>query len=74
MQINQEDKAKRYSRIETLHSMEYFSKQTAEDAQINMSLRTVKRLKANIRENESISRERGSENLNHYLKLTKALY
>ena len=60
IQINQEDKAKRYSRIETLHSMEYSSKQIAEDAQVNMSLKTVKRLKANIRENGSITREPGS--------------
>ena len=60
IQINQEDKEKRYSRIETLHSMGYSSKQIAEYAQVNISLRTVKRLKANIRENGSITREPGS--------------
>ena len=36
IQINQEDKAKRYSRIETRHSMGYSSKQIAEDAQVNI--------------------------------------
>ena len=40
--------------------MGYSSKQIAEDAQVNMSLKTFKRLKANIRENGSITRGTGS--------------
>ena len=39
--------------------MWYSSKHIAEDAQANMSLRTVKRLKTNIREDGSIIREPG---------------
>ena len=40
--------------------MRYSSKQIVEDAQVNMNLRTVKRLKAKIRENGSITRDPGS--------------
>ena len=60
IKLSKEDKAKRYNRVETLLSMGYSVQQIAEDAQVNMSLSTVKRLKAKVREHESIIREEGS--------------
>ena len=60
IKLNKEDKAKRYSRVETLLSMGCSVQQIAEDAQVNISLSTVKRLKAKVREHESIIREEGS--------------
>ena len=43
--IRVEDKHKRYSRVETLHSLSYFVIEIAQDSQINMSLRMLKILK-----------------------------
>ena len=60
IKLSKEDKAKRYNRVETLLSMGYSVRQIAEDAQVNMSLSTVKRLKAKVREHESIIKEEGS--------------
>ena len=60
IKLSKEDKAKRYNRVETLLSMGYSVKQIAEDAQVNMSLSTVKRLKTKVREHGSIIREEGS--------------
>ena len=60
IKLSREDKAKRYNRVETLLSMGYSVQQIAEDAQVNMSLSTVKRLKAKVREHGSIIREEGS--------------
>ena len=60
IKLSKEDKAKRYNRVETLLSMGYSVQQIAEDAQVNMSLSTVKRLKAKVREHGSIIREEGS--------------
>ena len=48
IKLSKEDKAKRYNRVETLLSMGYSVQQIAEDAQVNMSLSTVKRLKAKV--------------------------
>ena len=58
---NNNNKAKRYNRVEILLSMGYSVQQITEDAQVNMSLSTVKRLKAKVREHGSIIREEGSE-------------
>ena len=58
IKLSKEDKAKRYNRVETLLSMGYSVQQIAEDAQVNMSLSTIKRLK--VREHGSIIREEGS--------------
>ena len=60
IKLSKEDKAKKYNRVETLLSMGYSVQQIAEDAQVNMSLSTVKRLKAKARVNKSIIREEGS--------------
>ena len=60
IKLSKEDKAKRYIRVGTLLSMSYSVQQIAEDAQVNMSLSQVKRLKAKIREHGSIIREEGS--------------
>ena len=60
IKLSKEDKAKRYNRVETLLSMGYSVQQIAEDAQVNMSLSTVKRLKSKVREHGSIIREEGS--------------
>ena len=60
IKLSKVDKAKRYNRVETLLSMGYSVQQIAEDAQVNMSLSTVKRLKAKVREHRSIIREEGS--------------
>ena len=60
IKLSKEDKAKRYNKVETLLSMGYSVQQIAEDAQVNMSLSTVKRLKAKVREHGSIIREEGS--------------
>ena len=60
IKLSKEDKAKRYNRVESLLSMGYSVQQIAEDAQVNMSLSTVKRLKAKVREYGSIIREEGS--------------
>ena len=60
IKLSKEDKAKRYNRVETLLSINYSAQQIAEDAQVNMSLSTVKRLKAKVRVNKSIIREEGS--------------
>ena len=60
IKLSKEGKAKRYNRVETLLSMVYSVQQIAEDAQVNMSLSTVKRLKAKVREHWSIIREEGS--------------
>ena len=60
IKLSKEDKAKRYNRVETLLSMGYLVQQIAEDAQVNMSLSTVKKLKAKVREHGSIIREEGS--------------
>ena len=60
IKLSKEDKAKRYNRVETLLSMGCSVQQIAEDAHVNMSLSTVKRLKANVREHGSIIREEGS--------------
>ena len=60
IKLSKEDKAKRYNRVETLLSMSYSVQQIEVDAQVNMSLSTVKRLKANVSENGSIIREEGS--------------
>ena len=57
---SKEDKAKRYNRVETLLYMGYSVQQIAEDAQVNMSLSTLKRLNAKVREHGSIIREEGS--------------
>ena len=42
IKLSKEDKANRYNRVETLLSMGYSVQQIAEDAQMNMSLNTVK--------------------------------
>ena len=63
IKLSKEDKAKRYNRVETLLSMGYSVQQIAEDAQVNMSLSTVKWLKAKVREHRSIIREEGSGRL-----------
>ena len=60
IKLSKEDKAKRYNRFKTLLSINYSVQQIAEDAQVNMSLSTVKRLKAKVREHGSIIREEGS--------------
>ena len=60
IKLSKEDKAKRYNRVETLLSMGYSVQQIAEDAQVNMSLSTVKILKAKVREHGSIIRDEGS--------------
>ena len=60
IKLSKEDKAKRYNKVETLLSMGYSVQQIAEDAQVNMSSSTVKRLKAKVRVNKSIIREEGS--------------
>ena len=60
IKLSKEDKAKRYIKVETLLSMSYSVQQIAEDAEVNMSLRTVKRLKAKVREHGSIIIEEGS--------------
>ena len=60
IKLIKEDKAKRYNRVETLLSMGYSVQKIAEDAQVNMSLSTVKRLKAKVREHGSIIREEES--------------
>ena len=60
IKLNKEDKAKRYNRVKTLLSMDYSVQQIAEDAQVNKSLSTVKRLKAKVREHGSIIREERS--------------
>ena len=60
IKLSKEDKAKRYNRVEILLSMCYSVQQIAEDAQVNMSLSTVKRLKVKVREHGSIIREEGS--------------
>ena len=46
--IKVEDKQKRYSRVETLHSLSYFVIEIAQDSQVNMSLRMLKILKSII--------------------------
>ena len=56
IKLSKEDKAKRYNRVETLLSINYSIQQIAEDAQVNMSLSTVKRLKAKVGVNKSIIR------------------
>ena len=60
IKLSKEDKAKRYNRVETLLYMGYSIQQRAEDAQVNMSLSSVKKLKAKVREHGSIIREEGS--------------
>ena len=50
---------KKYSRVETLHSLGYSVKEIAQDSQVNMSLSTVKRLKSKIKAHGSIMREEG---------------
>ena len=60
IKLSKEDKAKRYNRVETLLSMGYSVQQIAEDAKVNMSLSTVKILKAKVRVNKGIIREEGS--------------
>ena len=60
IKISKEGKVKRYNRVKTLLSMGYSVQQIAEDAQVNMSLSTVKRLKTKVREHGSIIREEGS--------------
>ena len=60
IKLSKEDKAKRYNRVETLLFMGYSVQQRDEDAQVNMSLSSVKRLKAKVREHGSIIREEGS--------------
>ena len=57
IKLSKEDKDKRYNRVETLLSMGYSVQQIAEDAQVSVSLSTVKRLKAKVREHGSIIRE-----------------
>ena len=52
---SKEDKQKKYSRVETLHSLGYSVKEIAQDSQVNMSLSTVKRLKSKIKAHGSIS-------------------
>ena len=56
---------------ELKHSIGYFSKQIAEDVQVNMNLKKVKRPKTYIKENESITRETGS---GRPQKLTEVVY
>ena len=54
------------------HLIGYPSKQIAEDAQVIISLKTVKSLKANIRENESITRESGTRRPQKLLEAHKS--
>ena len=60
IKLSKEDKAKRYNRVETQLSMGYSVQHIAEDAQVSMSLSTVKRLKSKVRVRESIIREERS--------------
>ena len=58
--IKVKKKTKKYSRVETLHSLGYSVKEIAQDSQVNMGLSTVKRLKYKIKAHGSIMREEGS--------------
>ena len=60
IKLSKEDKAKRYNRVETLLFKGYSVQQIAEDAQVNMCLSIVGRLKAKVSEYGSIIREEGS--------------
>ena len=51
---------KKYSRVETLHSLGYSVKEIPQDSQVNISLSTVKRLKSKIKTHGDIMREEGS--------------
>ena len=73
IKLSKEDKAKRYNRVETLFSMGYSVQQISEDAQVNMSLSTVKSLKAKVREHGSII-EKDQEDLQSYLRFIKILF
>ena len=59
-QSKEDKRKKKYSRVETLHSLGYSVKEIAQDSQVNMSLSTVKRLKSKIKAHGSIMREEGS--------------
>ena len=74
IKLSKEDKAKRYNRVETLLSMGYSVQQIAEDAQVNMCLSKVKRLKAKIREHGSIIREEESERPTKLLEIHQRFY
>ena len=50
---------KKYSRVETLHSLGYSIKEIAQDSLVNMSLSTVKKLKSKIKAHGSIMRKEG---------------
>ena len=66
IKLSKEDKAKRYNRVETLLSMGYSVQQIAEDAQVNMSLSTVKRLKAKLENMEVLLKKKYQEDLQSY--------
>ena len=46
---SKEDRQNKYSRVETLHSLDYSVNEIAQDSQVNISLSTVKRLKSKIK-------------------------
>ena len=54
------DKDAKYKRIETLNSLGYSAAQIAADSQVNMNIRTLKRIRSKIRAKGGIHRNEGS--------------
>ena len=54
------DKDAKYKRIETLNSLGYSAAQIAADSQVNMNIRTIKRIRSKIRTKGGIHRNEGS--------------
>ena len=67
------DKRKKYSRVETLHSLSYSVKEIAHDSQVNMSLSTVKRLKSKIKDMEVLWEKKNREGLKSYQRFIKTI-
>ena len=64
---------KKYSKVETLHSLSYSVKEIAQDSQVNMSLSTVKRQKSKIKAHGSIMKEEGQKGLKSYQRFIKTI-
>ena len=71
------DKDAKYKRIETLNSLSYSAAQIAADSQVNMNIRTIKRIRSKIRTKGGIHRNEGSDRpvklLDHYQKFIISL-
>ena len=68
-----EDKQTKYSRVKTLHSLDFSVKEITQDSQVNMSFSTVKRLKSKIKHKEVLWEKKDHEGMKSYQRFIKTI-